>query len=230
MSRRTRQRAAGAHVALTAAYAAMLLTGTAAAAADLPRCRRRHRDRRPVLVGRAGRYRREPAAELVFTPPLHTFTIDKPQNLLALLLYVTVAVTISSVVHLAARRAGQAARSRGEAASLLALGQAVLGDDDTAAAALDHLTGTWAAGPSCWNMRAANGSREPPAATRRRLPPAPASARGRAWCLPSPGSPGRRLLDGFAAQAAAALDRERLRTQAARPRRSPRATGCGTPC
>jgi GAF domain-containing protein len=33
--------------------------------------------------------------------------------------------------------------------------------------------------------------------------------------LPSPGSPGRRLLDGFAAQAAAALDRERLRTQAA---------------
>jgi two-component system sensor histidine kinase KdpD len=28
MSRRTRQRAAGAHVALTAAYAAMLLTGT----------------------------------------------------------------------------------------------------------------------------------------------------------------------------------------------------------
>jgi len=32
MSRRTRQRAARAHVALTAAYAAMLLTGTAAAA------------------------------------------------------------------------------------------------------------------------------------------------------------------------------------------------------
>jgi hypothetical protein len=70
MSRRTRQRAAGAHVALTAAYAAMLLTGT----------------------------------------------------------------------------------------SLPTLAQAVLGGDDTAAA-LDHLTGTWAAGPSCWNMRAANGSR-----------------------------------------------------------------------
>ena len=49
--------------------------------------------------------------------PLHTFTIDDRQNLLALLLFVTVAVTVSSVVHLAARRAVQAARSREEAAS-----------------------------------------------------------------------------------------------------------------
>jgi hypothetical protein len=40
-----------------------------------------------------------------FTPPLHTLTIDQPRNLLALLLFVTVAVTVSSVVHLAARRA-----------------------------------------------------------------------------------------------------------------------------
>jgi two-component system sensor histidine kinase KdpD len=77
-----------------------------------------------------------------FTPPLYTFTIEKPENLLALLLFVTVAVTVSSVVHLAARRAGQAARSGREAASLLALAQTVLGGDDSAAAVLDHLTGT----------------------------------------------------------------------------------------
>ncbi|HEX9625019.1 MAG TPA: DUF4118 domain-containing protein, partial [Streptosporangiaceae bacterium] len=69
-----------------------------------------------------------------FTPPLHTFTIEKPENLLALLLFVVVAVTVSSVVHLAARRAGQAARSGGEAASLLALARTVLGGDDTPAA------------------------------------------------------------------------------------------------
>src|SRR5262249_39718188 len=31
-------------------------------------------------------------------PPLHTLTIDQPRNLLALLLFVTVAVTVSSVV------------------------------------------------------------------------------------------------------------------------------------
>ena len=40
-----------------------------------------------------------------FTPPVHTFTIADPQNMLALLLFITVAVTVSSVVHLAAHRA-----------------------------------------------------------------------------------------------------------------------------
>jgi two-component system, OmpR family, sensor histidine kinase KdpD len=40
-----------------------------------------------------------------FTPPVHTWTIESPQNVLALVLFVGVAVTVSSVVHLAARRA-----------------------------------------------------------------------------------------------------------------------------
>jgi len=39
-----------------------------------------------------------------FTPPVHTWTIEAPTNMLALLLFVTSAVTVSSVVHLAARR------------------------------------------------------------------------------------------------------------------------------
>src|SRR5207244_4324737 len=47
-----------------------------------------------------------------FTEPIHTFTIAQPRELLALLLFVTVAVAVSSVVHLAARRAVQAARAR----------------------------------------------------------------------------------------------------------------------
>jgi len=51
-----------------------------------------------------------------FTPPLHTWTIDSPQNLLALVLFVAVAVTVSSVVHLAARRAAVAAGLAAEAA------------------------------------------------------------------------------------------------------------------
>ena len=43
----------------------------------------------------------------------------------------TVAVAVSSVVHLAARRAVQAARAREEAASLLELAQTVLGGADS---------------------------------------------------------------------------------------------------
>ena len=78
-----------------------------------------------------------------FTKPLHTLTIARPRNLLALLLFVTVAVTVSGVLHLAARRPVQAARSAGEAASLLELAQTVLGGADTPTAVLGHLTSIW---------------------------------------------------------------------------------------
>ena len=153
-----------------------------------------------------------------FTPPVHTFTIDDPQNMLALLLFITVAVTVSSVVHLAARRAVQAARSREDAAALLELAQTVLGGQDTPAAILDHLTSTWGGGAelaervgSRWVRVAASGTM-----------PADAHAisvrAGANLMLAVTGQPvpvNSQLLDGFAAQAAAALERERLRTQAA---------------
>jgi two-component system sensor histidine kinase KdpD len=153
-----------------------------------------------------------------FTPPVHTFTIADPQNMLALLLFVTVAVTVSSVVHLAARRAVQAARSREDAAALLALAQTVLGGDDTPGAILTHLTSTKGGSAELaelvgdqWVRVAASGT----------APPGSAPTRVRAGSelalivagQSDPVTP--RLLDGFAAQAAAALDRDRLRTQAA---------------
>lgn len=56
-----------------------------------------------------------------FTPPLHTFTIDEPRNILALLLFVAAAVVVSSVVHLAAERARQADRLAAQAAQAEAL-------------------------------------------------------------------------------------------------------------
>ena len=153
-----------------------------------------------------------------FTPPLHTLTIDQPRNLLALLLFVTVAVTVSSVVHLAARRAVQAARSSEEAASLLALAQTVLGGADTPAAVLRHLTGTWhgratlieQAGPT-WVPVASSGT-APDGALVTITEIQPGLALEIAGQYPPMTA---RLLDGFAAQAAAALDRDRLRTQAA---------------
>jgi two-component system sensor histidine kinase KdpD len=153
-----------------------------------------------------------------FTPPLHTFTIDKPDNLLALLLFVTVAVAVSSVVHLAANRAGQAARSREEARLLLALAQTVLGGADTPAAVLDHLVQTL--GGQAELLENVSGRWVPIATSGSAVPLAPITRVGVRSDLalqvsgqPSPIAPG--LLAGFAAQAAAALDRERLRTQAA---------------
>jgi len=153
-----------------------------------------------------------------FTPPVHTFTIQDPQNMLALLLFITVAVSVSSVVHLAARRAVQAARSTEDAAALLALAQTVLGGSDTPVAILSHLTDTRGGRAELAELVGGQWVRVAAAGT------APSSAtptRVRAGAelalivagQTDPITP--RLLNGFAAQAAAALDRDRLRTQAA---------------
>src|SRR3954453_8771029 len=74
-----------------------------------------------------------------FTVPFHTFTIAEPDNLLALLLFIVVAISVSSVVHLAARRLVLARRSQAEAVALAQLGQSVLGGEDTPRIVLEHL-------------------------------------------------------------------------------------------
>ena len=153
-----------------------------------------------------------------FTAPIHTFTIQEPKELLALLLFVTVAVAVSSVVHLAARRAVQAARARKEAASLLELAQTVLGGADSPAAVLDHLTRTHGGQAELqervagrWVRAASSGVDGSLAAASR------VDIRGDLILLVTGQAPSATpaLTAGYAAQAAAALDRERLRTQAA---------------
>src|SRR5580704_2320458 len=153
-----------------------------------------------------------------FTEPIHTFTIQQPKELLALLLFVTVAVAVSSVVHLAARRAVQAARAREEAASLLELAQTVLGGADSPAAVLEHLTRTHGGQAELqervagrW-IRAASSGVEGSLAAASRI-----DIRADLILLVTgqTDSATPALLAGYAAQAAAALDRERLRTQAA---------------
>jgi two-component system, OmpR family, sensor histidine kinase KdpD len=153
-----------------------------------------------------------------FTEPLHTFNISDPRELLALLLFVTVAVAVSSVVHLAARRAVQAALAREEAASLLELAQNVLGGADSPKAILDHLTRTHGgqaelqerSGGRWVRTASSNVEGSLSAATRIDIrDDLTLMVTGQA------DSATPALLAGYAAQAAAALDRERLRTQAA---------------
>jgi two-component system, OmpR family, sensor histidine kinase KdpD len=153
-----------------------------------------------------------------FTEPLHTFTIAEPRNLLALVLFVTVAVAVSSVVHLAARREADAARSSKETESLLGLAQTVLGGADTPGDVLDHLTASHGGHAELvervggrWVKVAASGKRDLSASTLRFevRPDLALEISGQA------ASATTSLLAGYTAQAVAALDRARLRTQAA---------------
>jgi two-component system, OmpR family, sensor histidine kinase KdpD len=153
-----------------------------------------------------------------FTEPLHTFTIAEPRNLLALVLFVTVAVAVSSVVHLAARREADAARSSKETESLLGLAQTVLGGADTPGDVLDHLTASHGGHAELlervggrWIRVASSGELDPSLNGLRFevRPDLALEVSGQA------ASATTSLLAGYTAQAVAALDRARLRTQAA---------------
>lgn len=151
-----------------------------------------------------------------FTEPFHTFTIARPDNLLALLLFIVVAISVSSVVHLAARRLVLARRSQDEAEALAQLAASVLGGDDTPRAVLEHLQATLRIGSELlersggrWVRVAACGESSN---ARRLLVPARHDVALVVYGDVAEHS--QRLLQAAANQAAAALDRDRLRTQA----------------
>ena len=66
-----------------------------------------------------------------FTPPYGTFVVDRPDQLVVLGVYLAVAVAVSAVVDLAARRTAEAGRARAEARALSSLAGATLAEQQT---------------------------------------------------------------------------------------------------
>jgi len=163
-----------------------------------------------------------------FVPPLHTFTINDRNNLLALLVFVAVAVLVSAVVDRAAQRTRQAARATAESQMLSTAAGSVLRGEGSLNALLERVREAFAmdsvtllershtpghgvlwrqvasVGPHpC--QRPDDGDVEVPAGDQLSL-----VLSGRS--LPAED---RRVLGAFAAQAAVALDRARLTEVAA---------------
>ncbi|MDH6136521.1 two-component system sensor histidine kinase KdpD [Kitasatospora sp. MAA4] len=65
-----------------------------------------------------------------FIPPVHTFTIGEPNNVIALVVFAVVALTVSTVVDRATRQTGRAARATAEAEALSTLAGSVLRGHD----------------------------------------------------------------------------------------------------
>lgn len=78
-----------------------------------------------------------------FTAPTGMLTVADPENLIALVVFVVVAVAVASVVDLAARRTVQAYRSRAEATTLASLSRSVMSGEDTAEAVVSRLAETF---------------------------------------------------------------------------------------
>jgi two-component system sensor histidine kinase KdpD len=74
-----------------------------------------------------------------FVLPLHSADIANANDALALAVFVVVALTVASVVDLAARQSRRAARANAEAETLNALSVAVLRGDGALGALLDQL-------------------------------------------------------------------------------------------
>lgn len=164
-----------------------------------------------------------------FTPPLHTLTIRDPENMFALGVFVVVALSVASVVDLAARRTHQAARSQSESETLSFLAGSVLRGEQALPALLERvreafgmesvamLERTGPHGPwACVGSVGPHPVRKPEEADVD-VPVSDTMAlalSGR--MLPAED---RRVLGAFAAQAAVVLERRRLVAEAAEARR-----------
>ncbi len=83
-------------------------------------------------------------ANYFFTPPVHRWTIAQPENALAIVILVGVAVAVSAVVDRSARRTAEAARARAQAGTLTTLAGTVLRGGDAVPALLEQLRETFA--------------------------------------------------------------------------------------
>ncbi|MEU7564691.1 sensor histidine kinase KdpD [Streptomyces fradiae] len=165
-----------------------------------------------------------------FTPPTRTWTVADPENIVAIAVFFAVAVSVASVVDVAARRTHQAARLRAESEILSFLAGSVLRGDTTLDGLLRNVRETFAMASAAllerpderapWTCAAHVGPGRPPLRPEDADVDMPVGDRA-ALTLTGRVLPAedRRVLGAFAAQAVVVLDRQRLVGEAEEARR-----------
>jgi two-component system sensor histidine kinase KdpD len=171
-----------------------------------------------------------------FIPPLDTFTVAEANNVLALVVFVAVAVAVSAVVDRAARRTRQAARANAQSETLATMAGSVLRGESGVDALLERVRESFGMTSATLLQRPAGadaGSRGPAGTwaivgSAGPAPPArPEDADvdvdvGDGFCLALRGHPlpadERRVLGAIAAQAAVTVEQRRLAEAAAAAR------------
>jgi two-component system sensor histidine kinase KdpD len=106
--------------------------------------------------------------------PVHTLTIDRPENVLAVVIFVLIAILVSRVVDVAAHRTAEAARSNAEAETLSTLAGSLLRGEQALSALLQRVQETFAVGSVTLLQRASDAPSSSAAAARN----SPAGLRG----------------------------------------------------
>jgi two-component system sensor histidine kinase KdpD len=157
-----------------------------------------------------------------FTPPFYTFTIERAQNALSLVVFVGVGVVVSALVSAAARRTNEATRARSEAEVLARAAATLVGQDDPVPELLGFLRTTFGLTAVAVLRRVASGWRvEGHAGTPCPVSPdnadatVPLSATSLLAIVGPPlSADDRRVLQAFLAPLSAALESRRLHSQA----------------
>ncbi len=88
-----------------------------------------------------------------FVPPYNTLTIDRPENFVSLVAFVVVAITVGSLVDVAARRAYEAQRARVEATALARSAARLAADPDALPGLLEQIRTIFALRPRSSGLR-----------------------------------------------------------------------------
>jgi len=163
-------------------------------------------------------------ANYYFVPPVGTFTIAEPENAFAIAVFVGVGAIVATIVDRSAARASEAARRGAEANVLASLSAGVLRRRDGVRALLDQARETFGMtsaalfettpGSTTTSVIEVSGDNPPTSPDRADV----AVDAGPGLTLALSGAPlaasDRRILDAFAAQAGAVLERNRLAVKA----------------
>ncbi len=159
----------------------------------------------------------------LFTPPIHTWTIARAENLVALVVFLIVAGVVSAFVSAAARRTAEATRAAAEAETLAGLAGTVA-EPDPLPVLVDHLRRAFGLGGVALLRRTGGNGWQAETVAGEAAPRTPAEADqvrplGPDLVLAVRGSnlaaEDQRVLNAFVAQLAAAIDRRRISAQAA---------------
>ena len=164
-------------------------------------------------------------ANYFFVPPVGTFTISEPQNAFAIVAFIVVGAVVATIVDRSVSLAQEAARRRAEANVLASLSVGVLGRGNGVRALLDQACETFGMRSAALFESTPDGRRMSVIEVSGEFPPRSvdeadvAVDAGPGLVMALSGSPlpasDRRMLDAFAAQAAAVLERNRLSDRAA---------------
>ena len=173
-----------------------------------------------------------------FTPPVHTWTIAQPEDGLAIVILIGVAISVSTVVHSAAQQRLLAVRARAEADTLTVVAGSVLRGASALPTLLGQLRETFALegvsllerpeGERVWSRLGGSGTSAPsdPARADTTVP----VREGLVLCLEGRALSAEqlRVVNAVALQAEAAVERDRLSAQAEAAELERRRTETGT--